>query len=772
MKTDLNDIKRSIASVHSDVKQKYQRRCSWSHCVDKHARKLSPNGTCKSSLTSTDEENVLPMDNSSMSPDMLSDKDSGLFTDDCFTNSNRSNRYPLYGSVKSRINHNCKPRLRRFYVQEKPGLQDERHSRDTHNLCRHSRDTHELCHRKKESSVLSDDGFLESTFRHQWTPKTKRKPDHSKSKTKISGHLDDLPRGSSLQEYSSLSLQDYGIGMVPRGSVKVLKPRQLVTEKRHRLGRVNSTENETQHYRVLESTDKGRNNGISRDRFPHQIRTQYKTQIDERQGNNIIFSQGHPRQHAMEIDVVQDDTDISSQGHYQQHTIKIDKRLDNTDISSQGHSQQHTMQIKESQRYNGISCQGHPQQHAMQIGKRQVNDGISSQGHPQQHTMGIGKRQDNTDISCQGQSQQQLRNTEHRKNYEDKSLDDLLLLEKTISEMEQRGELDLETDGIDNPNLTELKSTIRNDEAKEREKERAENVKTEQLQTVATEKAEKGREHGYNSSTNRHSDAVSEGRRSKGQELTDFAENDDDMEYSMETSDNVSTMTSEATGSSFESGYSFLPNVDTKAMLQSVGLDTDGILVRVLNQNKQCIEDSSHEAKGNGIDTVLLLDASSSIDDKSFGQMKSACLNIVEFIETLAAEKGIEENVALVVFGGNPMILQHLTIDYRKLYDKIENIDPGGSSPMCIGTLLCMLELHLRGGATSISKYQIPPRVIMMTDGRPTDDNRFRQKEVEFGVKSPTVKENVLLAMDEMRHHGYEGGFCSSWTGNQQSIFS
>ncbi|OWF54033.1 uncharacterized protein LOC110445620 [Mizuhopecten yessoensis] len=339
-------------------------------------------------------------------------------------------------------------------------------------------------------------------------------------------------------------------------------------------------------------------------------------------------------------------------------------------------------------------------------------------------------------------------------------VDDELLLEKTISMMEQRGDVDLETDGITDPSLlsrifNRKKQDVTNDT------ENPETVKTEQDDVVIAETAPHHGEQGTRIAVSpqeldRDGSEVSCSTSLTESRVTDTTGSADVCDLEVDTDGSVRTITPEDLEWSLESDNSYVPGLDAEKMLRRVGLDTNASLIELLNKNKKSIENSSQEAKGNGIDTVLLVDASSSMGEKSFEQMKSACHSIVEFVETVAAEKNIEENLALVVFGRNPMILQHLTMDYRKLYDKIENIEPGGSSPMCLGTLLSMMELHLRGGTTSIARYQIPPRVIILTDGRPTDDSRFQHQEIEFAVKSPTVKENVLLAMDDMRHHGYK----------------
>ncbi|XP_069137064.1 uncharacterized protein [Argopecten irradians] len=584
-------------------------------------------------------------------------------------------------------------KLRQFHPQKTPGLPNSPSQRSS------------LYPNQREEANAD----LEDIFKHQRP--IKRKPHHSRTKS-------DKPTSESLKLSLSDLSPNQNTKITHHGSVKVLKPRTVETSPGSRLEKTRPMGTASVHTldNVGEPNISFNQNSLPPNPTPTFGSIENTIQGVQRQGKSRIFD----------------------------HTQTMNKRQVNTAVHGRGNFQQ-----------------------AMQLDNGQRDNVIFRKPKMKANTNGEGSTRSN-----HSHTQQQLENTERlEKPTDDKTVDDASLLHNVICEMEQRGEVNLETDGITDPDiLSRLFTTNKEDETKKPEnkidfkteqtgKEDVENavdIQDEHFNKEDVKKQLLG-ETGESAIKNSHSDEEPNTKAPEtweAQTVTDSARKDDDSDE--DVSDNASTVTSDIQESSLESGICFQPDVESSTMLKRVGLNPTEALVHVLNQNKKSIEDNSHEVKGNGIDTVLLLDASSSIDEKSFCQMKSACLNIVEFIESVAASKGIEENIALIVIGRNPMILQHLTIDYREMYDKIETIEPGGSSPMCIGTLLSLLELQLRGGVTSISRYQIPPRIILMTDGRPTDDHSFKYQESEFGMKSPMVKNSVLLAMDELRHGGYE----------------
>lgn len=44
-----------------------------------------------------------------------------------------------------------------------------------------------------------------------------------------------------------------------------------------------------------------------------------------------------------------------------------------------------------------------------------------------------------------------------------------------------------------------------------------------------------------------------------------------------------------------------------------------------------------------------------------------------------------------------------------------------------------------KGGPMSVGGYIVPPRIIVFSDGRPTDDAQLNNAMVEYGTKPPQV---------------------------------
>ncbi|XP_071117386.1 uncharacterized protein [Haliotis cracherodii] len=120
--------------------------------------------------------------------------------------------------------------------------------------------------------------------------------------------------------------------------------------------------------------------------------------------------------------------------------------------------------------------------------------------------------------------------------------------------------------------------------------------------------------------------------------------------------------------------------------------------------------------KALGLDTVLCLDTSGSISGDAMTELKKTAHELIDGIEEIAEEHSIEENVALVTFGGTARIAHHLTNDYESLRDCIEGLEPRGTSPLLQG-LIVALACLTRGGICNFSGVKTPPRIIFITDG-------------------------------------------------------
>ncbi|XP_071117450.1 uncharacterized protein [Haliotis cracherodii] len=122
------------------------------------------------------------------------------------------------------------------------------------------------------------------------------------------------------------------------------------------------------------------------------------------------------------------------------------------------------------------------------------------------------------------------------------------------------------------------------------------------------------------------------------------------------------------------------------------------------------------------LDTVLCIDTSESISDNALRDIKNFLRRFIKGLEETAEKHDIEENVALVTFGGRPRVLHHLTNDYGSLRDAIENITPKGHSPLLQG-LLYSLACITKGGVCTFGLLKVPPRIVFLTDGQASSEN-------------------------------------------------
>ncbi|KAK3611082.1 hypothetical protein CHS0354_030038 [Potamilus streckersoni] len=131
---------------------------------------------------------------------------------------------------------------------------------------------------------------------------------------------------------------------------------------------------------------------------------------------------------------------------------------------------------------------------------------------------------------------------------------------------------------------------------------------------------------------------------------------------------------------------------------------------------------SCTDTKSQGLDTVLCIDCSHSMKGNVFSQLTQGIIEFTDGLEKAAIDHGLEENLALVCFGKKNSILQHLTNDFGKVLDVIENIIPDGPSPLRLGLMLASTEITVRGGNLKMSHLTTKPRIILISDGIATDE--------------------------------------------------
>ncbi|KAL5004731.1 hypothetical protein ScPMuIL_018187 [Solemya velum] len=150
------------------------------------------------------------------------------------------------------------------------------------------------------------------------------------------------------------------------------------------------------------------------------------------------------------------------------------------------------------------------------------------------------------------------------------------------------------------------------------------------------------------------------------------------------------------------------------------------------------------DPKSDGMDTILCVDTSASMAGPNLENVKIAITGFLDGLETSAVDHSLEENVALVTFGKETKVLQHLTNDYGCVRDVVDELEAGGPTPLVTGLCLCQMSLNGRGGVVQLGNYAIPPRIIIFTDGRVTQERQLKGQDRETGELDEEIKERLL----------------------------
>lgn len=124
------------------------------------------------------------------------------------------------------------------------------------------------------------------------------------------------------------------------------------------------------------------------------------------------------------------------------------------------------------------------------------------------------------------------------------------------------------------------------------------------------------------------------------------------------------------------------------------------------------------------LDTVLCVDTSGSMAGRGMRELREACKTFIEGVRETAQQTNLSENVAIVEFGAEVRLVAPLSHNYRALTEAVNTLTAGGRTPMRKGLVKALEEILARGGVVTVRNGQkITPRVILMTDGVPTDEH-------------------------------------------------
>ncbi|XP_067666510.1 uncharacterized protein [Haliotis asinina] len=151
--------------------------------------------------------------------------------------------------------------------------------------------------------------------------------------------------------------------------------------------------------------------------------------------------------------------------------------------------------------------------------------------------------------------------------------------------------------------------------------------------------------------------------------------------------------------------------------------------------------------------TVLCLDVSGSVGEHGFEELKEIAHRFIDGIESVSERYGLKENIGVVRVGGEAAVTQDLTNDYRAVRDAIDNLVPGGPSPLFAGLVVSVASIKGRTGILSMGGvHNIKPRIIFITDGYATSDTQREGPDTiipDSSMKSQLTRLTTVMAREK-----------------------
>ncbi|XP_052811367.1 uncharacterized protein LOC128239005 isoform X2 [Mya arenaria] len=152
-----------------------------------------------------------------------------------------------------------------------------------------------------------------------------------------------------------------------------------------------------------------------------------------------------------------------------------------------------------------------------------------------------------------------------------------------------------------------------------------------------------------------------------------------------------------------------------------------------------------------GVHNVILLDISESMEG-AWPQVTTFFNDYLSGLEVLSSQGLDVEHVALVTFGHETKVQQRLTNTYRSLKTAFSRLKVGGPSPLTAGLMMTF-------AAAGSSNYQacvihgmiVPTRVIIITDGEPTDTSLYMGPDEATPSKLDETRSQVIKEMEQAR---------------------
>ncbi|XP_052807539.1 uncharacterized protein LOC128236605 isoform X2 [Mya arenaria] len=157
-----------------------------------------------------------------------------------------------------------------------------------------------------------------------------------------------------------------------------------------------------------------------------------------------------------------------------------------------------------------------------------------------------------------------------------------------------------------------------------------------------------------------------------------------------------------------------------------------------------------------GVHNVVLLDISESMEE-AWPEVTTFFNEYISGLEFWATQGLHDEHVALVTFGHETKVQQRLTDKYRSLKTAFNRLKVGGPSPLTAG----MLMTFAAAGSSErqvcfISGIVVPTRVILITDGNPTDTSLYMGPDEATPSKLDEARSEVISEMEQARQYNLD----------------
>ncbi|XP_052278669.1 uncharacterized protein LOC127877081 isoform X2 [Dreissena polymorpha] len=151
--------------------------------------------------------------------------------------------------------------------------------------------------------------------------------------------------------------------------------------------------------------------------------------------------------------------------------------------------------------------------------------------------------------------------------------------------------------------------------------------------------------------------------------------------------------------------------------------------------------------------TVLLLDISESMaSGNAWTQAKQFVNDFMEGLQEhdpLYQPTGFNEHVAIATFGHKTQLDVLMTTDFKAVRDKIDNMMLGGPSPLYGGLMLAAAgALSAQNEAQLINGYVMHNKIIVVTDGRPTETSKTIGPDVADQRTRDQTTVDIIRAMN------------------------